>query len=158
MGFTLIELLVVILIIGILSAVALPQYQKVVDKAKFSKYIAIMTGLLHAQQNYFMANGTYTKEVDDLDWQFPYVRKGTLHSDKTIGLADGATIRLMSQSAYLEHTQLFGFQMQYYLDYASGKRYCNAVQTSARAQRLCQSVSGLSAPVKSAASFNYYPF
>lgn len=51
-GFTLIELLVVVLIIGILSAVALPQYTRAVEKARVAEVETIMADLRRGYKMY----------------------------------------------------------------------------------------------------------
>ena len=56
-GFTLIELLVVVLIIGILSAVALPQYQKAVFKSRFAEAFTNLKTISEAVKLCEMENG-----------------------------------------------------------------------------------------------------
>lgn len=66
-GFTLIELLVVVLIIGILAAVSLPQYQVAVAKSRMAAHLPILRSLQKAQELYYLANGTYAAGIRDLD-------------------------------------------------------------------------------------------
>ena len=70
-GFTLIELLVVVLIIGILAAIALPQYQLAVDKAEFTKYQAMVSSLRDAYDEYVLIHGKGTKNFNDLSFTMP---------------------------------------------------------------------------------------
>ena len=66
-GFTLIGLLVVVLIIGILAAVALPQYERAVLKSRMMKLLPVTKDIKNAEELYYLANGKYTENFNDLD-------------------------------------------------------------------------------------------
>ena len=67
-GFTLIELLVVVLIIGILAAIALPQYTRAVEKAKTAEVLANIKTMEDAMDIWLLENGGYpSSHVDFKD-------------------------------------------------------------------------------------------
>lgn len=65
-GFTLIELLVVIILIGILSAIALPSFLNQASKARQSEAKTNVGALNRAQQTYYLENQVFADKVVDL--------------------------------------------------------------------------------------------
>ena len=89
-GFTLIELLVVVLIIGILSAVALPQYTKTVKKARAAEALILLRAVHDSQERYKMENGDYASSLEDLDVVIPSSTKNwDVELTKGSGVATG---------------------------------------------------------------------
>jgi prepilin-type N-terminal cleavage/methylation domain-containing protein len=95
-GFTLIELLVVVLIIGILAAIALPQYQKSVEKSKAMEAVITVRTLAESYKRYQLESGGLPATFDDLDVSAPLTdiqewtgnnppgQKGTLSKNWTV--------------------------------------------------------------------------
>ncbi|MGN0022958.1 MAG: type IV pilin protein [Elusimicrobiaceae bacterium] len=71
-GFTLIELLVVVLIIGILAAVAMPQYFKAVEKSRATEALSVLGSIAAAEERFRLASSTdaYTQSFENFDISF----------------------------------------------------------------------------------------
>lgn len=66
-GFTLIELLIVVVIIGILTAIAIPKFQNTKGKANAASLRADLRNLVTAEEAYFYDNAMYTSNLTDLN-------------------------------------------------------------------------------------------
>lgn len=148
-GFTLLELLVVVLIIGILAAIALPQYRLVKEKTKFSEFMQYINSLYEAQQLYYLVNGKYSNDINDLDIVLPIKNctKGSIEGKRLyydckgfyIGMADSYS---NLQSGKKQNILYLVFLKNYSaagVNFQEGKKYCWAYYNKPVAQKVCQS-------------------
>lgn len=117
-GFT---LLVVVLIIGILSAVALPQYKKAVAKARIAQVLPMLQTIQEAEERFYMANGYYTtdKNLLDIDFQteFQNQKNFQLYEGSVACYPTGTAVHLVRT---FEHMKKENSNAPY-----PGKFFCN---------------------------------
>ena len=70
-AFTLIELLIVVLIIAILAAIAVPQYQKAVEKNRAMQAIAVLRTVYQAADAVELSTGQWPTDINQLDINIP---------------------------------------------------------------------------------------
>ena len=81
-GFTLIELLVVVLIIGILAAVAVPQYQRAVWRSRAVQLQVAIKRTMDAEEEYRLANNSWATAASQLDLGYTQNADGAYGNDK----------------------------------------------------------------------------
>ena len=68
-GFTLIELLIVVTVIGLLSAIAIPRFNNMKQKAHVATMQTALKNLGQAEETYFVEHGEYSAVLDSLNFQ-----------------------------------------------------------------------------------------
>ena len=89
-GFTLIELMIVVAIIGILAAIAIPQYQNYVARAQMSEALSLASGGKVALAEYFQSNGVFPGNNDTAGIGVSTTIKGKYVTSVTVSRVEAA--------------------------------------------------------------------
>ena len=150
-GFTLIELLVVVLIIGILAAIALPQYTKAVEKARAAEGIQLLGDLATAEQIYHMTTGSFTTDLTLLDIELPNATAGSATTNNFKVAVVGANGTAFT--AYASRTKGTAYNLNTFVG-SNGTivRWCSA--TAGTATAIAPNINGTTSEICKAISNN----
>lgn len=151
-GFTLIELLVVVLIIGILAAIALPQYSISVAKAKVARTMPNVKAMKINTEIYYLENGAYADTTNMYEsLQLPNcqttISGGVLLCDGIYYdlLSQGSTGRMDVASYIMDQSGNIINSYGLYLDHSDypNQAYCGAKTDDTTANKVCKSMGGV---------------
>ncbi len=160
-GFTLIELLVVVLIIGILAAMAMPQYFKAVERSRMAEAVTLMDSIVQSERRKFLQTNRYADDFRGLDVAPKgargnrYFTKGDPQTgaggngflmDLTYNTFDASHViayRTVDGSMYSDSLQ---YKYVLYRFYQSDNVSCEGINQAGR--ELCADFCGIDTPVE----------